>query len=156
MTPERFEQIAELYGAALELAPEERASLIDSACGADEELRHEVESLLEAHEQAGDFIATPALGMAAELLGDVESQTLAAGHIIGHYRVLSLLGAGGMGKVYLAEDTMLGRKVALKLLPKEFTDDPERVQRFELEARAASALNHPNILTIHEFGRAGG
>src|SRR5262245_66432726 len=94
MTPERFEQIAELYGAALELAPEERASLIDSACGADEELRHEVESLIEAHEQAGDFIATPALGMAAELLGDVNSQTLTEGHIIGRYRVLSLLGAG--------------------------------------------------------------
>ena len=156
MTPERFEQIAELYGAALELAPEERASFINRASGTDEELRREVESLLEAHEQAGDFIATPALEMAAELFGDVESQTLTAGHTIGRYRVLSLLGAGGMGRVYLAEDMRLGRKVALKLLPKEFTDDLERVQRFELEARAASALNHPNILTIHEFGRAGG
>jgi Tol biopolymer transport system component/predicted Ser/Thr protein kinase len=156
MTPERFEQIAQLYGAALELAPEERASFIDRACSADEELRREVESLLEANEEAGDFIATPALGMAAELLEGGEAPSLSPGHCISHYQVLSLLGAGGMGEVYLAEDTVLGRKVALKLLPKGFTDNPERVGRFELEARAASALNHPNIITIYEMGRAGG
>ena len=156
MTSERFEQIAQLYGAALELAPEERASFIDSACGADEELRREVESLLEAHEEAGDFITTPAFGMAAELFSDRETPSLSPGRCISHYQILSLLGTGGMGEVYLAEDTVLRRKVALKLLPKEFTDNPERVGRFELEARAASALNHPNIITIHEMGRAGG
>jgi Tol biopolymer transport system component len=156
MTPERYEQIGRICDAALELAREQRTAFIDRACGADEELRQEVESLLEAHEQAGDFIATPALGMAAGLLGCGEAPTLAVGHAIGHYTVLSLLGAGGMGEVYLAQDTRLGRKVALKLLLREFTDDPERVRRFELEARAASALNHPNILTIHEIGQADG
>jgi serine/threonine protein kinase len=155
MTPERYEQIGQICDAALELEPGERAAFIERACGQDEELRQEIESLLEAHEQAGDFIANPALGSASELLGDFEAAPLPAGHAVGHYRVLSLLGAGGMGEVYLAEDTSLGRKVALKLLLKEFTDDPERVRRFELEARAASALNHPNILTIHEIGRAG-
>src|SRR5215208_6882414 len=156
MTPERYEQIGQICDAALELAPEERTAFVERACGSDEELRREVESLVEAHERAGDFIAKPALGMAAELLGDVEAPTLEPGYAIGHYRVLLQLGAGGMGEVYLAQDTSLGRNVALKLLPKEFTDDPERVQRFELEARATSALNHPNILTIYEIGRAGG
>ena len=156
MTPERYEQIGQLYHDALELASEERAAFLDRACGADEELRREVASLVEAHEQAGDFIATPALGSDAGLLGDGEAPSLAEGHRIRHYQIMSLLGAGGMGEVYLAQDTSLGRKVALKLLPRKFTYDPERVQRFELEARAASALNHPNILTIYEIGHAGG
>ncbi|HWS88317.1 MAG TPA: protein kinase [Pyrinomonadaceae bacterium] len=156
MTPERFEQVGRICDAALKLEPVERGPFVESACGADEELRREVESLLEADEQAGDFIARPALGMAAELLEGGLSPLLPPGHVISHYRVLSPLGAGGMGEVYLAEDTRLGRKVALKLLLKEFTGDPERVRRFELEARAASALNHPSILTIYEIGRAGG
>ncbi|HWS87537.1 MAG TPA: protein kinase [Pyrinomonadaceae bacterium] len=156
MTPERFEQIAQLYETALELAPEERTSFIDRACGADEELRREVESLLEADEMAGDFINKPALGAAAELLEEAAAPSLAPGHAISHYRVQSLLGAGGMGEVYLAQDITLGRKVALKLLPKEFMNDTERVRRFEREARAASALNHPYILTIHEIGEADG
>jgi eukaryotic-like serine/threonine-protein kinase len=156
MTPERFEEIARLYEAALELAPGERTAFIDGACGADEGLRREVESLLEADERAGDFIARPALGGVAELLESEETQSLSAGQTVGHYRVLSPLGAGGMGEVYLAEDISLGRKVALKLLLKVFTGDPERVRRFEQEARAASALNHPNILTIYEIGRADG
>ena len=156
MTPERYEQIGRLYHEAVELASEERAAFLDRACGADEELRREVESLVAAHEQAGDFIATPALASDAGLLGDGDAPSLAEGHRIRHYQIISLLGTGGMGEVYLAQDTSLGRKVALKLLPRKFTYDPERVQRFELEARAASALNHPNILTIYEIGHADG
>lgn len=155
MTPERYDQIGQIYHDALELISNDRIEFINNACGADDELRHEVESLLEAHEEAGDFIDIPPVKM-GDIFENKESPTLPEGHVISHYRILSLLAAGGMGQVYLAEDTKLGRKVALKLLPKEFTKDPDRIQRFELEARAASALNHPNILTIHEIGRLKG
>jgi hypothetical protein len=153
MTPERHDQIGELYHAALEVEPEGRASFLHRACGGDEELRREVTSLLASHEQAGDFIAKPALEVAAGLLADYQAGSL-AGEMLGPYKVLSLLGAGGMGEVYLAEDVRLGRRVALKLLPRYFTGDAERLRRFRQEARAASALNHPNILTIHEVGQA--
>src|SRR5262249_33662683 len=101
--------------------------------------------------QAEGFIETPALAMAAGLLAQEPAQS-AVGRRIGPYQALSLLGAGGMGEVYLAEDSRLGRKVALKLLPARFTQAAERVRRFKREARAASALNHPNIITIHEIG----
>src|SRR5581483_1038457 len=143
MTPERYQQIGELCETALELEPGERAAFLDRACAGDEALRQEVESLLAADEQAGNFIAVPALELAAGTM---------AGERIGHYRVLSLLGKGGMGEVYLAEDTRLRRKVALKLLPGYFTADEQRVRRFRQEAQAASALNHPNIITIHDIG----
>src|SRR5215207_1833650 len=110
MTPERYEQIGRICDAALELPPEERAAFIEHASGADEELRREVESLVEAHERAGDFIAEPALGMAAELLGDVDPTALGRGQAVGPYRVRPRGGGGGMGEVYLAQDTRLGRK----------------------------------------------
>src|SRR5262249_29169189 len=98
------------------------------------------------------FIEAPALEVAAELLAQDRGEQR-AGRQIGHYQILSLLGAGGMGEVYLAQDRQLGRRVALKLLPAQFTQDGERVRRFKQEARAASALNHPNIITIHEIGQ---
>jgi eukaryotic-like serine/threonine-protein kinase len=151
MSPERYQQASHLYHAALEIEPEARAAFLDRACGADQELRSELDSLLEAHDKAGDYFAAPAMEVAAGLLAEGRSMSL-RGRSIGHYRVLSLIGAGGMGEVYLAEDIRLGRKVALKLLPAAFTGNPERVRRFEQEAKAASALNDPNILTIHEIG----
>jgi len=152
MTPERYRRIGELYHAALELDRGERAAFLARECANDDELRGEVESLLASHEQASGFLASPALGVAAAMLANEEAEPL-KGRTIGRYRVLSLIGAGGMGRVYLAEDVELGRRVALKLLPEHFTHNQNQVQRFRQEARAASALNHPNILTVHEVGR---
>ncbi len=153
MSIDRQQQIKELYNAALEHAEGERASFLAEACAGDEELRRELESLLGYQARAEGFIETPLPKLAAELLA-AEMAGSILGRRIGHYQALSRIGAGGMGEVYLAEDTRLGRKVALKLLPAKFTSDPARVRRFEREARAASALNHPNIITIHEIGQA--
>jgi serine/threonine protein kinase len=155
MTSDRWQQIEQLYYAAVERDAAERAAFLDEACGGDEALRQEVESLLASHEQAGEFLASPALEVAAKLVAE-DHVGSAVGHSIGHYQILSLLGAGGMGEVYLAQDVKLGRKVALKLLPAGFTQDEDRVRRFRQEARAASALNHPNIITIYEIGEARG
>src|SRR5262245_32918611 len=153
MRPERWRQIDRLYQAALERDATRRGAFLDEACAGDEELRREVESLLAAHEkakEAEDFLNQPALQVAAQAIADDHAQSLAP-RKHGRYQILSLLGRGGMGEVYLAEDPRLGRKLALKLLPQEFTLDRERVQRFKQEARAASGLNHPNIITIFEI-----
>src|SRR5256714_6754359 len=151
MTPERWEQVGKFYQAALALAPSGRETFLDDACGDDTAMRREVESLLAAESDAGNFLAAGAMKDAAKML--VEDKSLMpVGKKLGHYQILSLLGAGGMGEVYLAEDTRLKRKVALKLLPAELTANQDRLRRFEQEAQAASALNHPNIVTIHEIG----
>src|SRR3989442_8774204 len=155
MTPERLQQIEDLYHSALELDSAERAAFIDDSCNGDEELRHEVESLLASHEQAGDFIEAPVHELGARLIADNQKRSM-VGRAIGHYVFLEFLGAGGMGEVYLARDKTLGRQVALKLLPDYFTKDADRLRRFEQEARAASSLNHPNIVTIYEIGQADG
>src|SRR5437667_2381550 len=155
MTPERWEHVGKVYQAALALQPDERETFLDNACGDDTAMRREVESLLAAEDGAGSFLAAGAMKDAAKMLVEDKSMSL-VGKELGHYRVLSLLGAGGMGEVYLAEDIRLKRKVALKLLPAELTANPERVRRFEQEAQAASALNHPNIITIHEIGQVDG
>ncbi len=154
MTPERYQRICQLFDEALELAPEQRATFLDEACGADVALRAEVEKFLAGMSPAEDYLARPAMDVAAELLAHKQQNPSALGQQISHYQVLSLLGAGGMGQVYLARDTRLGRQVALKLLPPQFTPEVERVQRFLREAQAASALNHPNILTIYDVGQA--
>src|SRR5262245_52792808 len=151
MESERWRRIERLYYTALERDATGREAFLIEACAGDDGLRREVESLLAVHERAEGFMSAPALEIAARLIAEDQGQTT-PGQMISHYQVLSLLGAGGMGEVYLAEDTRLGRKVALKLLPQIFTQDRERVLRFQQEARAASALNHPNILTIYEIG----
>ncbi|HEY3135129.1 MAG TPA: protein kinase [Blastocatellia bacterium] len=151
MTPERYRQIGELYHAALEVDAAERPAFLARACAGDEELRRDVDSLIVSHEQSEDFIAAPALSVAAEMLATRQTDAL-EGQMIGRYRVHSLIGAGGMGRVHLAEDTALSRRVALKLLPEHFTNDKNQLQRFHQEARAASALNHPNIVTVYEVG----
>ena len=151
MTPDRWKQIEDMLQFALGRTPAERAAFLDEACAGDDSLRQDVESLLASNEQVASFLETPALQYAAGLL-DSEHATSMVGLAIGPYTILSLLGAGGMGEVFLAEDARLGRKVAIKLLPVSFSSDKERVRRFQQEARAASALNHPNIITVHEIG----
>jgi serine/threonine-protein kinase len=156
MTPERWRKLDELFHAALERGTERRAAFLAEACDGDDELRHELESMLAHHEQAENFIERPAYAVAAETVVDDDPSEELVGKALGPYRVISLLGEGGMGLVYLAFDEALQRKVALKFLPPEFTSDKRRVQRFRLEARATSALNHPNILTVHEIGETDG
>ncbi|MGH9843082.1 MAG: hypothetical protein ACREEM_30450 [Blastocatellia bacterium] len=138
MNPDRWQQVGQFYHAALELEPDARAAFLDEGCGNDGELRREIESLLRAHQQADGFIAGKVAGAVAEMAGQQQNPSL-VGRSLGHYQVLSLIGVGGMGQVFLAEDTRLGRKVAVTLLPSEFTQDAERVRRFEREARAAGA-----------------
>jgi serine/threonine protein kinase len=155
MTLERWSQVKEIFQSVVDLAPGERSAFLANACGEDEALRREVESLIAAHEKDGSFIDSPAYEAAAESILD-EKTELRPGQVVGAYEILSFISRGGMGEVYLARDTRLGRKVALKFLPSAFTKDHERLRRFEQEARAVSALNHPNILTIHEVGEVDG
>jgi len=155
--PGIWERIETVFHAALELEPAARGAYLAEACAGDEELRREVESLLAYENETAGFIQKPALEVAANALAaDAREadQPKTVSQQIGAYRIIEPLGKGGMGEVYLAFDPRLGRKVAIKLLPAEFTADADRVRRFEQEARAASALNHPNIITIHEIGQA--
>src|SRR5919198_5980421 len=154
MTPERWQKINDLFQSAAERPPEERTAFVKEACHGDEGLRREVESLIGCDERAENFIESPVFEVAPELLVGDNSGAL-IGELIGHYRIESLIGVGGMGEVYLARDERLGRKVALKLLPGQFTADETQLSRFEHEARTASALNHPNILTVYEIGAEG-
>ena len=151
MTSQRWQDVDRLFHSALKRPPEERAAFLAKACGTDEAVRQKVEALIAAHEQSGEFLDTPAFEVATSKLPLDRADSL-VNRIVGHYKILGALGAGGMGEVYLAQDTRLGRKIALKVLPREFTTDADRVRRFEQEARAASALSHPNVCVIHEIG----
>jgi serine/threonine-protein kinase len=151
MTPERWQRAKELFDSALELKAEERRVFLEQECAGDDELRREVESLLESDDDTDSFMESPAVEDAADSLAGDE-QKLEAGQKIGRYEIVSLAGEGGMGEVYLAHDSRLGRKVALKLLPSYLSNDKGRLRRFEQEARSASALSHPNVCMIHEVG----
>jgi eukaryotic-like serine/threonine-protein kinase len=146
VTPERWQEVKKVLAGALERTPSERDAYLDKAC-AEPALRREVESLIAAHEQ-GDhsFMEQPAM----------ETGVLKSGAELGSYKILSLLGAGGMGEVYHARDTKLGRSVAIKVLPEAFVRDPDRLSRFQREARILASLNHPNIATIHGLEQSDG
>ena len=164
MNPERWQQISRIFKSAVSLDPEARNAYVAGQCGSDDSLRAEVEKLIESHQQASeeDFIGGMAAEAAAPLLVVVEDEvgppqrTLNNGQQFGSYVILDALGAGGMGEVYLARDTRLDRTVALKILPPDITADKRRMQRFRQEAKVASSLNQPNILTVFEFGEVGG
>src|SRR5688500_16434942 len=131
MTPERWQEVKELFRCALEHAPEARAAYLNSACDGDDDLRVEVESLLASFDKSDSLLETSLAEVVAELGNRTQSM---GGRRLGQYEIISLIGEGGMGTVYLARDTKLGRKAALKLLPTDFTADVERLRRFKLEA----------------------
>ena len=155
MTPERWKRIEELYHAARARPPGERAAFLAEACRDDEALRREVESLLDESASDDGFLAAPALAMAAQMV-DRPRPAAMTGRALGGYQLQALLGAGGMGEVYRAHDTKLGRDVAIKILPRAFTSDPDRLARFEREARMLAALNHPHIGAIYGVEEADG
>jgi len=145
-------QLEELFHEAVGLEPHERADFMVRVRASHPELATKVESLIAAHERPDNLVDTPAFEAAAEMIAETQP-ALVVGQVVGHYQILAPLGKGGMGEVYLAKDTTLDRKVALKLLLAEFTGHKDRLRRFILEAKTASSLNHPNIITIHEIGQ---
>ncbi|HSE38992.1 MAG TPA: protein kinase, partial [Blastocatellia bacterium] len=142
----------QLFQSALQYPPDRRAAFLDAACASDPTLRSEVDSLISSNDQAGDSIEAMAGDAAAQMLADARGSSF-IGRNIGPYKIITEIGRGGMGNVFLAEDPRLNRRIALKLLPEEFAQNRDRLRRFQREARAVSALNHPNILTIHEVGQ---
>jgi serine/threonine protein kinase len=155
---ERWQRVRQLLDQAIGCDAHERAALLDRECGSDSELRSEVESLVSCHQQAGsNFLRKPVIdvwgGSALRATAIADRQTgLSAGTTLGEYEVIGLIASGGMGEVYRARDTRLQREVAVKVLPSALLHDQERLRRFEQEARATAALNHPNILAIFQMG----
>src|ERR1051325_8310532 len=151
MTPARLQTVEEIFHAALDQEPDQTSAFLDTACEGDELLRRKVESLLASHERAVDFIETSAVGITTRVVENGQAESL-VDRTIGHYKISKRIGTGGMGEVYLATDITAGRKAVLKLLPERFTDDAQRLKRFQQEAQALVGLNHPNILTVYEIG----
>jgi eukaryotic-like serine/threonine-protein kinase len=151
MTPAQLQTIEEIFYAALEQDSDDVARFLETTCEGDELLRGEVEGLLASRQRVGSFIETPAVGIATRIIRNGQADLL-VGQTFGHYKISKRIGSGGMGEVYLASDMTAGRKAALKLLPMRFTGDAERLKRFQQEAHAVVALNHPNILTVYEIG----
>ena len=150
----RWEEVERLFHAALEQDPAHRTKFLSRIC-TDPDLLAEVNSLLEAHEKGGSVLDQPPDRIAAEFLEEFNSrQDSLVGSVFDHYQITGVLGEGGMGKVYIAEDSRLMRKVALKILPAPHVQSIERLRRFAQEARVASALNHPNIITVYDYGQA--
>ena len=150
MTPQRWHQITGMFHDALLRNSGQRRTFLEDACGADEALRAEVEAMLAAHDNAGDPGSIPAVAVSEQML------RLESGSVVGRYRIDALIGAGGMGQVYRARDPRIERDVAIKVLPADYAADVERLRRFEQEAHASGALNHPNVLTLYDVGTADG
>ena len=156
MTPERWRRVGALFQSALDEDPARRADFLAAACGSDAELKREVEALLAADRDAGTFgTSTPGGSDATSPTGD-EGRTLRPRARLGRYEIVDLIATGGMGEVYRARDARLGREVAIKVLPAALLADGGRMRRFDEEARAAGALNHPNILAVYDVGTEGG
>jgi len=151
MSADRWDHVRRTFFAALEHPPQERAAFVDEVCASDADLRREVHSLLASHDEAGSFLETPAYSPTGVAAG-AENLSLTPGSRLGPYEIAAAIGSGGMGEVYRATDSRLGREVAIKILPREMATDPDRRRRFELESRAASALNHANIVAVYDAG----
>ena len=157
MKPERWQQIRALLESAMELEPAQRAHYLERRCLGDPSLRQDVDSFLAVeHELRTSFLESPAVGRVVPNANAAPALQWAASMKLGPYLIQSMLGSGGMGEVYRARDTRLGRDVAIKVLPALLSTDADRLRRFKQEARAAPALNHPNICTVHDIGEDGG